>query len=123
MKQTAFSRMTTDELVNTFVELGMAQDAAELRGQIAKYNRLFKDMMDVGRELKSRDGDQRRRLVSLYGHANLHVWVQAAMMTLAVAPIEARAQLEIMAQSGRLPYSADAGMCLWNLDRGVFKPT
>ena len=123
MKRIAINRMTIDELVEKFVELGIDQDLAEVQGQIAKYNRFFKEMMEVERELKSRDGDQRRQLMQLYGHSNLHVWVQAAKMTLAVAPTEAREQLEIMARSGRLPYSGDAGMCLWNLDRGVFKPT
>ncbi len=123
MKPRAISQMTTSELVEKFSEITIAQDEAELRGKMAKYNRLFKQMRDVVGELKARDGDLRRQLLSLFDHPNLHVRVQAAMLTLAVAPVEARAQLEILAASGRLPYSADAGMCLWNLDRGVFKPT
>jgi hypothetical protein len=123
MRQKAINQMTTSELVEKFVEVAVAQDEAELRGQMAKYNRLFKQMMDVEGQLRGRDGDQRLQLLRLFDHPNLHVRVQAAMLTLAVAPVEARAQLEILAASDRLPYSADAGMCLWNLDRGVFKPT
>lgn len=123
MKSKAISQMTVSELVEKFVEIAVAQDHAELRGQIGKYNLLFKQMINVEGELKSRDGDQRRELLRLFDHPNLHVRVQAAMLTLAVAPVEARAQLEMLAASDRLPYSADAGMCLWNLDRGVFKPT
>lgn len=123
MKAKAIDQMTTSELVERFAEVAAAQDEAELHGEMAKYNRLFKQMMDIESQLRSRDGDQRLQLVRLFAHPNLHVRVQAAMLTLAVAPVEARAQLETLAASDRLPYSADAGMCLWNLDRGVFKPT
>lgn len=123
MKPKAIDQMTVSELVEKFAEVAVAQDEAELRGQMTKYNRFFKQMMDVEAQLRGRDGDQRLKLVRLFDHPNLHVRVQAAMLTLAVAPIEARAQLEALAASDRLPYSADAGMCLWNLDRGVFKPT
>lgn len=123
MKPKAADQMTVSELVEKFAEVAVAQDEAELRGQMAKYNRLYKQMMDVEGQLRGREGDQRLQLVRLFDHPNLHVRVQAAMLTLAVAPTEARAQLEILAASDRLPYSADAGMCLWNLDRGVFKPS
>jgi hypothetical protein len=123
MRLKAVNQMTTSELVDKFAEVTIAQDEAELRGQMSKYNRLYKQMTDVEAELKSREGDQRRELLRLFDHPNLHVRVQAAMLTLAVAPLEARTQLEILAASDRLPYSADAGMCLWNLDRGVFRPT
>ena len=123
MKRLSVTQMSAADLVQKFVELTVAQDVAELHGKISKYNRLFADMMDVTNELKSRDGDQRSALLRLYEHANLQVRVQAAMLTLAVAPVAARAVLQNIADSHRLPYSADAGMCLWNLDRGVFKPT
>ncbi len=123
MRMKAITGMTTSELVENFAEIAIAQDEAERHGQIAKYNRLFKQMMSIEGELKNRNGDQRRELTRLFDHPNLHVRVQAAMLTLAVTPLEARVQLEMLAASDRLPYSADAGMCLWNLDRGVFKPT
>lgn len=123
MKRRNINQMTSAELVQEFVEAAVAQDAAELHGQSAKYNRFFKQMMDVTNELRIRDGDQRTQLVELYVHPNLHVRVQAAKLTLAVAPQEARAQLQSIADSDRFPYAGDAGMCLWNLDRGVFKPT
>lgn len=123
MKRRNVSELTAAELVKEFVKVTLAQDEAELHGQSAKYNRLFKQMMDVTNELQIREGDQRTQLVKLYVHANFHVRVQAATLTLAVAPKEARAQLQSIAESHRLPYAGDAGMCLWNLDRGVFKPT
>jgi len=51
------------------------------------------------------------------------VRLQAAKLTLAVAPVEARSQLEDIVKLQWFPQSGDAGMSLWNLDRGVFKPT
>jgi hypothetical protein len=47
----------------------------------------------------------------------------AAKLTLAVAPAAARQMLESIQNSDEQPQAMDAGMCLWNLDRGVFKPT
>ncbi|MCX7318355.1 MAG: DUF2019 domain-containing protein [Hyphomicrobiales bacterium] len=123
MTRRHISELTTAELVHEFVKVTLAEDEAGLHGQYAKYNRLYERMIDVTNELKMRDGDQRTQLVNLYGHANFHVRVQAAKLTLAVAPEGARAQLQHIADSHRLPYSADAGMCLRNLERGVFKPT
>jgi hypothetical protein len=40
-----------------------------------------------------------------------------------VAPEAARALLQKIAGSKEYPQAGDAGMSLWNLDRGVFKPT
>ncbi|GEM_PF-847585 len=37
--------------------------------------------------------------------------------------LEARSQLEAIAQSKWFPQAGDAGMTLLNLDRGVFKPS
>ncbi len=80
-------------------------------------------MMEVSNELKGRPGDQRRALMTLYDHPNMQAQLQAAKLTLAVAPDEARRKIEFIASSGWLPQSGDAGMCLFNLDRGIFKPT
>ena len=94
-----------------------------LGGETTKFNRLFARMMDVSNELKSRDGDQRVQLLQLFSHPNMQVRLQAAKLTMAVAPVEARAQLEAIAASKWFPQAGDAGMSLWNLDNGVFKPT
>lgn len=115
--------MTTSELVKLFAEICVAQDKASLGGEIAKFNRLFRRMMDISNELKSRDGDKRSELVSLFRFPNMQVRLQAAKLCLAVAPIEARSQLKAIAESEWFPQAGDAGMSLWNLERGVFKPT
>jgi hypothetical protein len=53
----------------------------------------------------------------------MQVQLQAAKLTLAVESDEARRKIEAIASSRWLPQSGDAGMCLLNLDRGIFKPT
>ena len=80
-------------------------------------------MMDVANELKGREGDQRRLLLELFTFPNMQVRVQAAKLTLAVAPVEARKQLQAIADTHWLPQAGDAGMSLSFLDRDVFKPT
>jgi hypothetical protein len=53
----------------------------------------------------------------------MQVRVTAAMATLAVALNAARAVLEAIKASDWQPQALEAGMALWNLDRGLFKPT
>jgi hypothetical protein len=123
MKNPALTEMTTPALVERFADIGVAQDAASLEGQTAKFNRLFEQKRGVEAELKSRPGDQRRALMVLYRYPNMQVRLNAAKATLAVAPVEARRQIEEIAASKWFPQAGDAGMSLWNLDRGVYKPT
>ena len=65
--------LTSEELVQRFVEIGLAQDEALVYGEIAKFNRLFGQKDDVVQELRGRPGDQRRALLALYDHPNLQV--------------------------------------------------
>lgn len=123
MKRVQLTDMTVRDLVERFALIGVAQDQALLGGEIAKFNRLFDQMSDVSNELKSRPGDQRRALMVLYNYPNIQVRLKAAKHTLAVAPTEARRQIEAIAASNWMPQAGDAGMSLWNLDRGVYKPT
>lgn len=123
MKQFRVADATTSELVDRFTALALGQDEAQKKDHIAEYNRLIQQMMVVEAELKNRAGDQRRALVPLYNHDNMQVRLMAAKVTLAVAPQAARQMLEAIADSGWFPQAGDAGMSLWNLDRGVFKPT
>jgi len=78
-------------------------------------------MAQVSNELKSRAGDERRALMALYGFPNMQVRLKAAIHTLGIAPIEARSQLEAIAQSKWFPQAGDAGMTLSNLDQGIFR--
>jgi Domain of unknown function (DUF2019) len=125
MKAANLKAMSVDELVARFAAIGVEQDDAMMRGAYgdnARYRRLFQQMSAVEQELKIRPRDQRRALVALYNHPNMQVRLMAAKLTLAVDPGAARKILEAIANSRLQPQAGDAGMSLWNLDRGVFVP-
>ena len=125
MRDPKLQALSVAELVELFAALGVEQDRTEQAsaiGDIGKINRLFEQMEAVKEELKSRPGDQRRALLTLYDHPNMQVRLKAAKGTLAVAPEVARKLLEAIAQSRWQPQAGDAGMCLWALEEGVFIP-
>lgn len=115
--------LTDDQLVHRFIEISLAQNEALLLDEIAKYNRLFDQKIAVLNELKSRPGDRRRTLLSLFAHPNVQVRLNAAKATLAVEPAAARQLLQSIADSPDFPQAGHAGMSLVNLDRGIYKPT
>jgi hypothetical protein len=123
MKQSNLKSMTIDQLVKRFIEIGIAQDSALLENNISGFNRLFEQMQVVNQELKGRAGDQRRALLSLYNHPNMQVRLKAAKTTLAVAPQAARELIQAIAESHHYPQAGEAGMSIWNLERGIYKPT
>lgn len=122
MKNTNLDNLTIAQLVERFAALGVEEDKAVFDDDNAKYTRLYWQMDAVKLELKRRPGDQRRALLSLFDHPNLWVRLMAAKATLAVAPEAAREMLRVIESWGRQPYAGDAGMCLVNLDRGIFVP-
>lgn len=120
MKRT-LSKLSVEELVKLFVVLSIKQDDALLGFETQKVNRLFDRIQTVVKELKSREGDQRRALISLYTHGNPQVRLKAAKATLALEPVAARKVLESM-RDIHGPQRLDAGMTLRALDDGIFKP-
>ena len=44
VKQVKLDEMTVDELLELFAEIGVAQDKAELLGEINEYNMLYRQM-------------------------------------------------------------------------------
>jgi len=122
MKQAKLEKMTTDQLVTRFAEIGIAQDQAELMGEIGKFNRLYRQMDATEKELRRRGREARPALLRLYDHPNMQVRLNAAKRTLGIAPDAARRVLQAISDSKWQPQAMDAGMSLWNLDRGVFKP-
>jgi hypothetical protein len=123
VRKIALADLSVEELVNRFVEIGLAQDRALLYDEFATFKSLFDRMQDVVQELKTRPGDQRRALLSLYDHPNLQVRLKAVKNSLAVAPEEGRRTLQAIADSREYPQAGEAGMSIRNLDRGIFKPT
>jgi hypothetical protein len=123
MRRIDLTSLTIQQLVDRFADLGIVQDQALLEGNIARYTRLYKQMEAVDTELRARGLEARRALMALYKHPNVQVRLATAKRTLGVAPDEARAELEALSKLIWLPQGPDAGMCLWNLENGVFKPT
>jgi hypothetical protein len=120
MKEVDLKSISTAELVARFAILGIEEDKSE--DDNARYSRLFREMSAIQKELKSRPGDQRHALMSLYSHSNIHVRLMAAKYTLAVAPQQARQTLQAIVDTNWFPQSGDAGMCLSRLDSGEFEP-
>jgi hypothetical protein len=116
------SEMTESELVERFAAICVEQNKALFDDEIAKFNRLYAEMVEVRDVLRTRSGDRRVALLALFNHPDLQVRLQAAKTTLAVEPQAARQMLERIQEWQRQPQAGDAGMCLWNLDRGVFVP-
>jgi hypothetical protein len=123
MKRSGLGELTTEELVDRFAAIGVEQDQALLRNEIGKFNRLYDKKELIKVELKCRPGDQRRALLALFDHPNMQTRLNAAKATLAVEPVAARNMLRVIADSKWYPQAGDAGMCLRNLDRGIFVPT
>jgi hypothetical protein len=120
--RTNLASISVDELVQRFAAIGVAQDNALLGGRLREFNQLFEKMAQVSQELKRREGDQRGALLSLFSFPNMQVRLKAAKHTLAIAPVEARCQIEEIAASQWYPQAGDAGMSLVNLDNGIYKP-
>lgn len=123
MKASKLENLTVTQLVQQFAEIALAQDHAIEDDENAKYNRLYSEMDAVRGELKRRHGDQRRALLPLLDHPNVHLRLKAAISTLAVAPQEARRILEQISASGHYPQAADASFMISGLDDGSYIPT
>jgi hypothetical protein len=109
-------------LIDRFAEACVTQDRALLHHKIALFNKAYLEMKAVDLELRKRGRDARLALRKLYDHPNMQVRLQAATLTLGVAPVEAHRVIEAIARSGRMPQTADARGTLRELNAGVFKP-
>jgi len=111
------------QLVEQFVDVAVQQYKVARAFDTRTYRRLYRRMEEICDELKRRPGDQRAVLISLFGHPNAQVRLMAAHAMLAIAPVEARAQIEAIHDSKIPIQSLSAGMTLVNLDNGFYKPT
>jgi hypothetical protein len=115
--------LTVDQLVQRFIEIGIAQDQAERYENYDEYNRLYALMTAVDNELRARGNDARLALLKLYDHANMQVRLKAAIYTLPVAPKAARDAIEAISLSNDFPQAGDAGILLQSYDEGRYNPT
>jgi len=123
VKRAKLEELSTEELTDRFAEAGLEQFRSELRNDIAEQNKCVDEEMAIVTELKKRPGDQRSALLRLYEHPNVQVRLNAAKLTFAVAPTAAREVVQAIADSKQYPQAGDAGMCLWAIEQGIFKPT
>ncbi len=123
MSEVRLQDMTTNQLLERLIEIGVAQDEAQLDDNYAKFNRLYDQKRDVDRELRARGREARLSLLKLYDHPNIQVRLNAAALTLAVATADAREALETIAASKHYPQAGEAGMLISGLEDGTFKPT
>ena len=121
MRGADFRNMTVSQLVDQFTACALKQFTAELHGEIAKYNHLYDDIVAIKDELKTRAGDQRNALASLYTHPNPQVRLKAAQWSLAVLPAAARQVLQDISDRNEYPQAAYARQSLMALDRGDSK--
>ncbi|MCO5129852.1 MAG: DUF2019 domain-containing protein [Xanthobacteraceae bacterium] len=112
-----------EDLVRRFHDIALAQDRASRNFETGRYNRLYKQMVEVRDALKSRSGDQRRALRPFLESNNPQVRLKAAITLLAIYPELARRTLEHIRDEGADPQRLDAGMLLSSLDDGSFVPT
>ena len=121
MKTNDIKTLSLDELVEQFKQLALGQCQAELYGEYSKYNKLYRRIVAIKDELKRREGDQRRALVSLFEHPNAQVRLMAAQWALAVAPAAAQAVLQKISDQNEYPQAAHARQSLEAIDRGDSK--
>lgn len=123
MTRLSIQQMSTDKLVENFSAAAIRQFEAELDSDVAVQNKCVEQQLAIAAELKNRSGDQRTALLRLYDHLNVQVRLNAARHSLAVAPMAARAVIRAVKDSRQHPQAMDAGMCLWTLEQGIFKPS
>lgn len=118
MKATDLRSLSVSELVRQVRELALRQSQAELYGRISKYNQLYRQIVAIKDELKSREGDQRRALESLFTDANPQVRLVAAQWSLAVLPGQAIEVLQQISDRNEYPQAADARLSLERIKSG-----
>lgn len=110
------SDLTPEQLLQLYVNVGLAEDAADKRGRLQQSNRLAKQGFEIAAELGRRPGNQRLALLQLYGHPSMRVKYNAARDTWFAANTDSRKKLEEIRDSKWQPYCAEAAMQIRILD-------
>ncbi len=152
MKQASLVHLSIDELVNLFRQNATEQDRVIFKEQVSKYEEVFRESDTITAELQKRGPGALRALMRLYDDPNMQVRLQAARLTVGIAPAEAQGVLKnicafwsraaisqcarqitkswsrmvVACDDGRSisprRSAGDAGMTISNLDGGVIKP-
>ena len=124
MRAADLEMLSTEQLIELFLAISLAEEDELLysNDESRGFNKLFREEQAVVDELQRRPGDQRSVLLTLYNHQNTWVRHNAAVNSLVLAPEEGRKVLQEIADSGELPYSAEASVTIDALNNGTFVP-
>lgn len=122
-RRTGLEIASVEDLVALFADIAIKQNDALEDMRSSEYNRLYGEMEEVTAQLKSRDGDQRRVLLSLYRHPNPTVRFKAAMATFVFAPRDAREILQSIKDRREFPIAINASQMLSAIDEGRYIPS
>ena len=122
MKTSNYSHLTTPDLIKEFVHLAKTRGLAIVDFETRRANRMFDRMRDIDLILRSRGIEARMSLAPLLADSDRFVRYYAAKYLLGLVPGEARAVIEEIAKYKYDALCGDAGMCLYALDAGIFKP-
>lgn len=112
MTKRKIADMTSDELVDRFEAISLEQSRIVEAGSIAKYNRLFDQLVAIRGELERRGKDDLLALLRLLQHRDLQVRLVSAQFIRDVAPGPARRALQSVAEISWSVESFDARMSL-----------
>jgi hypothetical protein len=100
--------MTTEALVERFLDIALQQGRALDRSEIPKFNRLYGQLEAVLLALKTRDGDLRCVLLPFLDHPSAEVRLRAAYAVQDFAPIDAIRAFRTLSDRNEYPQAADA---------------
>jgi hypothetical protein len=87
MKPRNLATSTVERLVDFFASLAIEQSRAIDDDDYTEYNKLYRTMQDVNREVSLRGTAARRELLRLYDHENIQVRLQAVLHAFALEPV------------------------------------
>jgi hypothetical protein len=122
MKPTHLAELKTPQLIEEFKNLAHRMGLAVLDSETTLFNRMFPKMQAIDRELRSRGREARVALSPLLESEDRFVRYYAAKYLLGLFPDRARLVIEEIARFKYDALCGDAGMCLYALDEGIFKP-
>lgn len=122
MKKETAEGLTTEQLVVEFMSAAHSRGTAILDMDTARANQTLDKLQVIDSVLRARGVDARMSLFPLLRNSDRSIRYFAAMYMLGLCPIEARQVIEEIARPKFDPICTDAGMCLYTLDTGIFKP-
>ena len=111
-------QLSTQQLVDLFEQISLAQGEAVAEFQTSRANRLIKKRYELLAELRHRRVDKRPALFALYSHRHPQVRLNVATSTYALNPERAEAVMREIVASRLFPWAGDAGMHLSGLEHG-----